>query len=113
MLLSVPLDPVSVAMEGSRWSDEEARIREVLVHDGVVLRRARKPEAGAVNPLENRVMAALDLPDDLQGAREYRADGIGLYRSEYLLARGGRYQIMEGPEAFHRFVVTKEGVRKK
>jgi|SRR5579862_4594866 len=24
-----------------------------------------------------------------------------------ILARGGRYQIMEGPEAFHRFVVIE------
>jgi hypothetical protein len=65
LLLSVPLDPVSVALEGSRWSDEEARIREVLVHDGVVLRRARKPEATPATPLERQVYATLERPHRL------------------------------------------------
>ena len=64
-LLSVPLDPVSVALEGSRWSDEEARIREVLVHDGVVLRRGRQPEGGPVAPLEGYVLRALERPHRL------------------------------------------------
>ena len=81
VLLSVPLDPVSVAMEGSRWSDEEARIREVLVHDGVVLRRARKPEGSAVNPLEKRVMAALE--------RAHRLDEL------YAQVHGSPFRFLE------------------
>ena len=37
-------------------------------------------------------------------------DGVGAVIAKYggkVLARGGRYKVMEGPEKFHRFVVIE------
>jgi hypothetical protein len=34
-----PIDALELILEGSRWIDEVARVRRVLVHDNVVLRR--------------------------------------------------------------------------
>lgn len=68
-LLDEPLDPVRVALEGSRWADEYQRLRAVLVHDGIVLRPAAATVEGA-SPLQARVLAALEGPlrlDELYG----------------------------------------------
>lgn len=58
-LLPSPIGAVPLAMEGSRWSDELARIRRVFVHDNIVLRRGAKPPA-APSALERRILAAAD-----------------------------------------------------
>ena len=66
--LTEPLDPLALALEGTRWVDELARIRELLVHDGVVLRRGVPAPAAGSLPLHERVVAAADRPrrlDDL------------------------------------------------
>jgi hypothetical protein len=63
-LLAEPLDPVRVALEGSRWADEHERIRSLLVHDGMVVRRATDVPAG-LPPLEQRLVTSLDRPQRL------------------------------------------------
>jgi hypothetical protein len=70
-LLQQPLDPLSVALEGSRWVDELARIRQVLVHDGLVLARAAgaAPSPGG-DALERRLLEALEGPQRLDAIYE-------------------------------------------
>jgi hypothetical protein len=60
-LLEEPLDPLAVAMEGSRWADEHERIRGLLVHDGMVLRRGPDVRKQAL-PLHERIVASLERP---------------------------------------------------
>lgn len=76
--LTEPLDPLALSLEGTRWADEHERIRQVLVHDGIVLSRSAQPPPPADNrtPLIERVLASVDKPrrlDDLyqlvQGSR--------------------------------------------
>ena len=68
--LGEPLDPVAVAMEGSRWADEYQRIRALLVHDGMVVRRGTEDRRAGLPPLHERIVGALDRPrrlDELYG----------------------------------------------
>jgi phosphotransferase system enzyme I (PtsI) len=64
-----------------------------------LVERVRKPSVVAVSPARRRpepavtadgvrvaLQANIELPEDVSVAREYGAEGIGLYRSEYLLA---------------------------
>ena len=57
--LTEPLDPLALSLEGTRWSDEHTRIREVLVHDGVVLRRGAQPPPEPQTPIVERILAVL------------------------------------------------------
>lgn len=68
-LLQEPLDPVTVALEGSRWIDELARIRELLVHDGIVVAPGRQ-DAGGSTVLERRVLEVIDSPQRLDHVYE-------------------------------------------
>jgi len=58
-ILPEPIHTVGLAMEGSRWLDEYARIRRIFVHDNVVLSRGRKAPAPAT-PLQERLLRAVD-----------------------------------------------------
>lgn len=55
-LLPDPLDPMAIALEGSRWVDEHDRIRTVFVHDDVTLRRGPAWPGTEVSPLERYVL---------------------------------------------------------
>lgn len=51
-----------------------------------------RPESGplrTVDGLEIRMRANVEVPAEFAGVRRYGARGIGLYRSEFLLSRGG------------------------
>lgn len=62
-----PIDIFSLVMEGSRWLDEMARIRKVLVNDQVVLRRGpRWPPPEDASPLARHVAEAVDGRRDLE-----------------------------------------------
>ena len=54
-----------------------------------------------------RLEANIESPDDAQRARERGADGIGLFRSEFLLASGGQAALTEEfqYEAYRRLIV--------
>lgn len=55
-----PLRPMELILEGTRWVDEHARIRRVLVHDNVVLRRGAAWPSAAATPRERRIAEAVE-----------------------------------------------------
>jgi hypothetical protein len=61
-ILPEPINVLGLVMEGGRWLDETARIRRILVHDDVVLRRGELAERKAAqrSPLERMILAAVD-----------------------------------------------------
>lgn len=54
-LLPAPIETIGLILEGTRWVDELARIRRVLVHDGVVIRRGGQWPGTDLAPLDRRV----------------------------------------------------------
>jgi hypothetical protein len=78
-----PLDVFGLVMEGSRWLDEQRRIRSVLVSDKVVLRRGPRwpPAAGAA--ARQRLLAR-----EVDGERDLGAlhRGLGGVRFRFLEA---------------------------
>jgi hypothetical protein len=74
-----PIDPLPLAMEGSRWADELARIRRVFPHDQVVLHHGPAVDGGwELTPLERRIVAQLKEPRPLGNL--YRAVGGSFFR---------------------------------
>jgi hypothetical protein len=60
-ILPEPINVLGLILEGTRWSDEAGRMRRVLVHDDVVLRRGERwPGAGPLSPLERRIVDMVD-----------------------------------------------------
>lgn len=49
-ILAEPINTLGLVLEGSRWVDELNRIREVLAHDHLFLRRALKKEPENLSP---------------------------------------------------------------
>jgi hypothetical protein len=63
-ILPEPIHVVGIAMEGARWKDEVARMRRVLIHDNVVLKRGSvNPKPDELSPIEVRVVR------DVEGKR--------------------------------------------
>ncbi len=59
-ILPEPIHTVGLAMEGSRWLDEYARIRRIFVHDNVVLSLGKKAPPAKATPLQRRILKAVD-----------------------------------------------------
>jgi uncharacterized protein DUF4388 len=63
-ILPQPIVAVALALEGARWQDEVRRIRRVLVHDDVVLRRGDRwpgaDESGELSPVQKRLVQGVD-----------------------------------------------------
>lgn len=59
-LLPQPIDTLALVLEGSRWVDDNIRIRRILVHDGVVLKRGELWTAEGLRPPERRIALAVD-----------------------------------------------------
>ena len=59
-ILPEPINSLGVAMEGARWLDEVSRIRRVLVHDDVVLRRGERWPGVDLSPAERRLADLVD-----------------------------------------------------
>jgi Domain of unknown function (DUF4388) len=59
-LLPQPIDTLALVLEGSRWVDEMIRIRRILVHDGVVLKRGEVWPGKDPGPLDRRIALAVD-----------------------------------------------------
>ena len=59
-ILPEPINSMGVAMEGARWLDEVSRIRRVLVHDDVVLRRGEGWPGADLSPMERRLADLVD-----------------------------------------------------
>ncbi len=74
-----PIDSLFVAMEGSRWLDEYRRIRRVLTHDEIILRRhGQGAEPPGLAPLAQRIFALVDGERTL--GQVHRALGGSLFR---------------------------------
>ncbi len=58
-VLPEPIRSEALALEGSRRADEHGRIRQLFVHDNIVLSRTAKVP-NATTPLERRVLAQVD-----------------------------------------------------
>lgn len=87
--LTEPLDPLALSLEGTRWADEHGRIRQVLVHDGIVLRLGSSPTPrDQRTPLVERIVASLDRPK--------RLDDL------YQLVQGSRFRFLDA--AYHLLV---------
>jgi phosphotransferase system enzyme I (PtsI) len=63
--------------------------------------------------VEIRLEANVESPDDAMRARERGAEGIGLFRSEFLLAGGGQAALTEDAQyrAYRRLVESADGRR--
>lgn len=60
-ILPEPINVLGLVMEGGRWLDKLARIRRVLVHDDVALRRGElATQQVDRSPIERRILAAVD-----------------------------------------------------
>ena len=59
-ILPEPINVLGLVMEGGRWLDELSRIRRVLVHDNVVLRRGELADRGDRPLIESRILEAVD-----------------------------------------------------
>jgi hypothetical protein len=84
-ILPEPIHTVGLAMEGSRWLDEYARIRRIFVHDNVVLSRGRQG-AAAPTPLQQRLLRAVD-------GRSTLADLYKAIRGSYFRFLDAGYQL--------------------
>jgi len=59
-LLPAPMDTMGLILEGMRWVDELARMRRVLIHDGVVIRRGERWPGDGLSPLDRRVAHSVE-----------------------------------------------------
>lgn len=59
-MLPEPIDTMGLILEGTRWIDEYRRIRQVLVHDNVVLRRGPSWPPDNPTPLEQRIARSVE-----------------------------------------------------
>jgi hypothetical protein len=59
-LLPEAIDTLALALEGSRWMDEMTRIRCILVHDDVTLKRGELWPGDRLSPLDLRVARSVD-----------------------------------------------------
>jgi len=84
-ILPSPLDTMGLVLEGTRWIDEYRRVRQVLPHDNVVLRRGPSWPPEHPTPLEQRIARSVEEGKDLSE----------LYRE----TRGSYFRFLEA--AFH------------
>lgn len=54
------IDTMGLVLEGTRWIDEMARVREVLVHDNVILGHGPRHSEVSLTPFESRIGATVD-----------------------------------------------------
>ena len=59
-LLAEPISPMTLALEGSHWSDEVGRIRQVFTDDNAVLGRTALPEPADLTPRKRRILQEVD-----------------------------------------------------
>ena len=106
--LTEPLDPLALALEGTRWSDEHDRIRELLVHDGVVVRPGAASPPAEPSALEARLLNYADRPRRLDEL--YRA-----VQGSYFRFLGAAYRLLAAGvldvEALEEELEAKSDVR--
>jgi hypothetical protein len=82
-ILPEPINVMGLLMEGTRWVDEVARMRRILIHDGVVLRRGERwPGGKDLPPVQRRLVDSVD--------------GHRTLADLYKKIRGSYYRFLEG-----------------
>jgi hypothetical protein len=82
-ILPEPINVLGLVMEGTRWKDEYVRLRRVLVHDNMVLRRGERfPGGDGLTPVQRRIVQAVD--------------GTSTLADLYRTIRGSYYRFLEG-----------------
>lgn len=84
-LLPEPIDTMGLILEGTRWTDELERIRRLLIHDGVVLRRGAQWPGVDLPPLDRRVAGAVEGQTVGELYRKVRGSYFRLLESVYRL----------------------------
>jgi hypothetical protein len=106
--LTEPLDPLALSLEGTRWADEHARIRELLVHDGVVLRRGSTPPPEPTTPLVERILGGLERPRSLGDLHAHvQGSRFRFLEAAYALLVAGALEV----EAVEEFSESKSEIR--
>lgn len=83
---------------------------EQLELERTKLKRLKKTRTTTLDGTSIELHANIELPDDVAGARENGADGVGLFRTEFLyLNRGDLPDEDEQFEAYRRVVQEMEG----
>ncbi len=84
--------------------------REQLELERTKLKRLKKTRTTTLDGTSIELHANIELPDDVAGARENGADGVGLFRTEFLyLNRGDLPDEDEQFEAYRRVVQEMDG----
>jgi phosphotransferase system enzyme I (PtsI) len=84
--------------------------REQLELERAKLKRLKKTRTTTLDGTSIELHANIELPDDVADAREYGADGVGLFRTEFLyLNRGDLPGEDEQFEAYRRVVQEMDG----
>lgn len=82
-ILPQPINVLGLVMEGTRRLDEVGRIRRVLVHDDIVLRRGERwPGGESLTPVQRRLVQ--------------QVDGHQTLAEHYKKVRGSYYRFLEG-----------------
>jgi phosphotransferase system enzyme I (PtsI) len=81
----VVVEPSEPTLDGFRSAQEEYRLEDER------LRATRELPSRTQDDVEVRLEANVEFPEEAATAQVYGAEGIGLFRSEYLLGRGLRW----------------------
>jgi phosphotransferase system enzyme I (PtsI) len=81
----VVVEPSEPILDGFRHAQEEYRLEDER------LRSTRKLPSRTLDGVDVRLEANVEFPEEAATAQLYGAEGIGLFRSEYLLGRGLRW----------------------
>jgi hypothetical protein len=100
-ILPQPISVMRLVMEGTRRLDEVGRIRRVLVHDDVVLRRGdRWPGGDGLTPVQQRLVRLVDGQRTLEELyKKVRGSYFRFLDGAFRLCVGEVLDIAEVPEA--------------
>lgn len=94
-LLPAPIETIGLILEGTRWVDELERIRRVLVHDAVVIRRGSQWPGTDLGPLDRRVANSVEGQTVGELYRKVRGSYFRLLESVYRLCIASVLDIEE------------------
>lgn len=97
-LLPEPIDTMGLILEGTRWMDELERIRRILVHDGVVIRRGAAWPGTDLSPLDRRVAHSVEGQTVGELYRKVRGSYFRLLESVYRLCIASVLDIQDVEE---------------